>query len=43
VLGPLVFGAVAAAAGSYRVGFVALAVPAAVCAWALLRFARRPI
>jgi len=43
VLGPLVFGAVAAAAGNYRAGFVALAVPAAVCAWALLRFARRPI
>jgi predicted MFS family arabinose efflux permease len=41
VLGPLLFGAVAAAAGSQRAGFVALAVPAAVCAWMLLRLARR--
>ena len=42
VLGPLLFGGVAAALGSYRAGFAALAVPAAACAWALTRLARRP-
>lgn len=41
VLGPLLFGAVSGLAGSYRAGFLALAVPAAACAWALLRLARR--
>jgi MFS family permease len=42
VLGPVLFGAVATSLGSYRAGFVALAVPAAVCAWMLLRLGRRP-
>lgn len=37
VLGPLLFGGVAELFGSYRVGYVALAIPAAYCAWRLAR------
>jgi MFS family permease len=40
VLGPPLFGAVAGSFESYRAGFVALALPLAVCAWTLLRAAR---
>lgn len=36
VLGPMLFGALADAAGSLRAGFVGLAVATAVCAWRLL-------
>ncbi len=35
VLGPAIFGALAATFGSYRAGFLALAVPAAICCWLL--------
>ncbi|MBI5277379.1 MAG: MFS transporter [Burkholderiales bacterium] len=38
VLGPMLFGALAGLTGSYRVAFMALAVPAAACCWGL--FAR---
>lgn len=41
VLGPPAFGALAALSGSYRAGFMALAVATGLCAFALLR-ARRP-
>jgi MFS family permease len=37
VLGPPLFGAVSGAFGTYRAGFAALAVPLAICAWALWR------
>ena len=37
VLGPMVFGALSGAVGSYRAGFIALAPPALLCAWVLLR------
>lgn len=37
VIGPVLFGAVSGAFGSYRAGFVALAVPLAACALALMR------
>jgi MFS family permease len=37
VLGPPFFGGISAAFGSYRAGFAALALPLAICAWALLR------
>lgn len=40
VLGPLLFGAVAGAADSYRAGFLALALLAGACVAALVRFAR---
>ncbi|MES2999505.1 MAG: MFS transporter [Pseudomonadota bacterium] len=39
LVGPLLFGALASVADSLRVAFMALAVPAAICAWQL---ARRP-
>lgn len=37
VLGPPVFGAVSSLAGSYRVGYAALALPLVLCCWVLLR------
>jgi MFS family permease len=40
VFGPMLFGALSGAFDSYRVGFIALALPTAFCAWALLRMAR---
>jgi predicted MFS family arabinose efflux permease len=40
VLGPVLFGALSDAAGSYRVGYIALAVATAVCGWKLLRAPR---
>lgn len=41
VLGPMLFGVVADAAGSLRAGFIGLAVAAAICAWQLLRRRQR--
>jgi predicted MFS family arabinose efflux permease len=41
VLGPVVFGALAGAAGSYRAGYIALALATAVCCWKLLRITAR--
>jgi MFS family permease len=41
VLGPPVFGGVSGLFGSYRAGFVVLAIPLAVCAFALWRLVRR--
>ncbi|NML43614.1 MFS transporter [Ramlibacter sp. G-1-2-2] len=40
VLGPPVFGAISGLAGSYRVGYAALALPLVACGWVLLRQAR---
>ncbi len=40
VLGPVLFGALSGALGSYRAGYLALALPAAVCAWRLVRGGR---
>lgn len=40
VLGPLLFGALAGLLGSYSAGYLALALPAAVCCGSLLRGAR---
>jgi predicted MFS family arabinose efflux permease len=37
VLGPVLFGALSAAVGSYRAGFLALVVPTLACGWVLLR------
>jgi MFS family permease len=37
VLGPMLFGGIASAFGSYRAGYLLLAVPAAYCAWQLAR------
>jgi MFS family permease len=41
VLGPPVFGALSGAAGSYRIGFVAVALALVVCLAALLRPLRK--
>jgi MFS family permease len=41
VVGPPLFGVVSGAFGSHRAGFIALAIPAAFCAWMLARLARR--
>jgi predicted MFS family arabinose efflux permease len=41
VLGPVLFGALSAAAGSYRAGFVALVLPTLACGWVLLRLSLR--
>lgn len=41
VLGPAAFGALSGAAGSYRAGYAALALPALLCAALLLRQGRR--
>lgn len=40
VLGPVLFGMLSGAFDSYRAGYLALALPAAACAWQLLRGAR---
>jgi MFS family permease len=40
VLGPLLFGVLAGLFGSYRAGYLALALPAALCGWSLLRGTR---
>ena len=40
VLGPVLFGMLSGAFDSYRAGYLALALPAAACAWQLLRRAR---
>ncbi len=40
VLGPLLFGGVAELFGSYRMGYLALAIPTAYCAWRLARSGR---
>jgi MFS family permease len=40
VLGPVLFGMLSGAFDSYRAGYLALALPAAGCAWQLLRRAR---
>ena len=40
VLGPVLFGMLSGAFDSYRAGYLALALPTAVCAWQLLRGAR---
>jgi MFS family permease len=40
VLGPMLFGLLSGAFDSYRVGFVALALPTALCGWQLLRLSR---
>jgi len=37
VLGPPVFGAISGFFGSYRAGYIALAIPLALCGWVLLR------
>ncbi|MDP3520027.1 MAG: hypothetical protein Q8S02_05335 [Hydrogenophaga sp.] len=37
VLGPMVFGGIASAFGSYRAGYLLLAIPAACCAWLLAK------
>ncbi|MGZ5847219.1 MAG: MFS transporter [Ramlibacter sp.] len=42
VLGPVLFGALSGAMGSYRAGFLALVVPTLACGWVLLRVSRRP-
>jgi cyanate permease len=41
VVGPATFGALSGAVGSYRIGFVLLAVPALVCSVLLWRQGRR--
>jgi predicted MFS family arabinose efflux permease len=41
VLGPVLFGALSGAAGSYRAGFLALMVPTIACAWVVWRGARK--
>ena len=41
VLGPLLFGAISGAFGSYRAGYIAFAIPVALSAWQLLRMAQR--
>jgi len=41
VIGPMLFGVIADAFGSYRSGFLALALPAALCAWRLAIVAHR--
>jgi MFS family permease len=41
VIGPVLFGALSAAAGSYRAGFLALVLPTLACGWVLLRPALR--
>jgi MFS family permease len=41
VLGPVLFGMLSGAFDSYRAGYLALALPAAACAWQLLR-GKRP-
>jgi predicted MFS family arabinose efflux permease len=43
VLGPVVFGGVSSAFGSYRAGFAALVIPTAACAWVLWRVATRAL
>ncbi len=40
VLGPVLFGMLSGAFDSYRAGYLALALPAAACAWQLLRGSR---
>jgi MFS family permease len=40
VLGPLAFGGISASFGTYRAGYIALAIPTAYCAWQLSRKAR---
>ena len=41
VLGPVLFGALSGAAGSYRAGFLALVLPTLACGWLLVRLSRR--
>ena len=41
VLGPVLFGALSGAVGSYRAGFLALVVPTLACGWVLLRLSLR--
>jgi cyanate permease len=41
VLGPVLFGALSGAVGSYRAGFLALVVPTLACGWLLVRLSRR--
>ena len=41
VLGPLMFSALSGAFGTLRAGYLAMAIPAAVCGWMLVRSLRR--